>query len=185
MVECGEKSESGKLKEKCHFFLTPPPSSSVFCLLTSLRAAPKIWTPGTAGRLLGPTHIWCSTINVVPIAWTSALFWLNLTVSSLSLQNPELQFVRTTNHVGKTTFYDMDIDVSRWGHVLYFPLQQLNTRCFSSIVFSYVISICFLKFGLIIFFPQKTCSYCLSRSKRQVWVKHWIENNNMETEWSS
>ena len=48
----------------------------------------------------------------------------------------------------------MDIDVSRWGHVLYFPLQQLNTRCFSSIVFSYVISICFLKFGLIIFFPE-------------------------------
>ncbi|RMX55508.1 hypothetical protein pdam_00024122, partial [Pocillopora damicornis] len=27
-------------------------------------------------------------------------------------QNPEFQFVRTTNHVGKTTFYDMDIDPS-------------------------------------------------------------------------
>lgn len=28
-------------------------------------------------------------------------------------QNPDLQFVRTTNYVGKTTFYDMDIDISR------------------------------------------------------------------------
>ena len=39
-------------------------------------------------------------------------------------------------------------------HVLYFPLQQLNTRCFSFIVFSCVISIWFLKFGLIIFFAE-------------------------------
>ena len=146
MVECCAKSESGK--GKCHFSLTPPPLPRCFAC-SHLFA--KIWTSGTAGRLHGLTHIWCSTINVVPIMWTSALFWLNLTVSSLSLQNPELQFVRTTNHVGKTTFYDMDIDVSRWGHVLYFALQQLNTRCFSRIVFSYVISIWFLKFGLIIF----------------------------------
>lgn len=156
MVECGEKSESGKLKEKCHFSLTPPPLPRCFACSHLFARPPRSehLEQGTAGRLLGPTHIWCSTINVVPIAWTSALFWLNLTVPSLSLQNPELQFVRTTNHVGKTTFYDMDIDVSRWGHVLYFPLQQVNNRCFSSIVFSYVISICFLKFGLIIFFPE-------------------------------
>ncbi|XP_048586739.1 mitogen-activated protein kinase-binding protein 1 isoform X2 [Nematostella vectensis] len=46
-------------------------------------------------------------------------------------QNPDLQFVRNTNYVGKTTFYDMVVDTSR--HVAATACQDRNVRIYDTV----------------------------------------------------